>query len=70
MDAATAAHVADRDRDGAAAFATTVAFATGGNADAMPALFRAIEGRSELVSMFFGVYAGRVTFEELIAAVG
>ena len=69
VDAATADHVADRDRDGASAFATTVAFATGGNADAMPTLFRAIQGRPDLVSMFFGVYAGRVTFAELVAAV-
>lgn len=70
VDAATAAHVADRDRDGAAAFATTLAFATGGNADAMSAVFRALQGRPELISMFFGVYAGRVTIEELIAALG
>jgi 2-polyprenyl-6-methoxyphenol hydroxylase-like FAD-dependent oxidoreductase len=69
VDAATAAHVADRDRDGASAFATTLAFATGGNADAMRPVFRAMQGRPDSVSMFFGVYAGRVTIDELIAAV-
>ena len=69
MDAATAAHAADRDRDGAVAFETTIAFAKGGSSgDLMPVL-RAIAGRPDLVSMFYGVYAGRATVGELVAAV-
>ena len=70
VDAATAAHVADRDRDSAAAFATTVAFASGGSSNALLPALRMIQGRPELVSMFFGIYAGRVTVEQFVAAVG
>lgn len=69
VDAATEAHVARRDRDGATAFETTVAFATGGGGGALAPIFRAIHDRPELISMFFGVYAGRVGMGEFAAAV-
>lgn len=68
VDAATAAHVAARDRDGVAAFETTLAFAMGGDSSALLPVLRAVEGRPDLVSMFFGVYAGQVTLEEFVAA--
>lgn len=70
VDAATAAHVADRDRDGDPAFETTLRFAMGGNSATLLPVLRAIEGRPELISMFYGVYAGQVTMEEFVAAVG
>lgn len=70
VDTATAAHVADRDRDGAAAFATTVAFASGGSSNALLPALRMIQGRPESVSMFFGIYAGRVTVQQFLGAVG
>lgn len=66
--AATAAHVADRDRDTAAAFATTVAFASGGSTSALLPALRAIRHRPELATMFFGIYAGRITLEQFLAA--
>lgn len=68
VDAATAAHVAERDHDGAAAFETTVAFAKGGGSGALLPALRAVQGRPQLVSMFFGIYAGRVTIEQFLAA--
>lgn len=68
VDAATAAHVAQRDRDGAAAFETTVAFARGGSTGALLEALRSIQGRPRLVTMFFGIYAGRVTIEQFLAA--
>ena len=70
VDAATAAHAADRDRDGAPAFQTTLAFARGGNSAALLPLLRAIEHRPDLISMFYGIYAGQVTMAEFVAAVG
>ncbi|ACU71495.1 monooxygenase FAD-binding [Catenulispora acidiphila DSM 44928] len=70
VDASTAAHVADRDRDGATAFETTVAFAMGGNSSELLPVLRAIADRPDLVSMFYGIYAGRVTMDEFAAAVG
>lgn len=69
VDAATAAHVDQRDRDGATGFATTLAFAMGGGGGALGPVFRAIRGRPELISMFFGVYAGRVSLADFAAAV-
>ena len=70
VDAATAAHTADRDRDSAAAFETTLTFAMGGNSAALLPVLRAIEHRPELISMFYGIYAGQVTMEEFFAAAG
>jgi 2-polyprenyl-6-methoxyphenol hydroxylase-like FAD-dependent oxidoreductase len=70
VDEATAAHIARRDREGAAGFETTLAFATGGGGDALGPIFHAIKDRPELISMFFGVYAGRVPLGEFAAAVG
>jgi 2-polyprenyl-6-methoxyphenol hydroxylase-like FAD-dependent oxidoreductase len=69
LDAAMAAHVENRDREGAAAFATTLAFAMGGGGDALLPIFRAAQGRPELATLFFGVYAGRVSFDEFVGAV-
>jgi 2-polyprenyl-6-methoxyphenol hydroxylase-like FAD-dependent oxidoreductase len=69
VDAATAAHAEEQEREGAAAFATTLAFAMGGGGDALLPVFRAIQGRPELATLFFGVYAGRVSFEEFAGAV-
>jgi 2-polyprenyl-6-methoxyphenol hydroxylase-like FAD-dependent oxidoreductase len=68
VDAAVRAHVEQRDREGATAFATTVAFATGSGGDALGPMFRAIEGRPDLISLFFGVYAGRVPLADFAAA--
>ena len=68
VDAATAAHAADRDRDGGAAFETTLMFAMGGSSAALLPVLRAIESRPDLISMFYGVYAGQVTMEEFAAA--
>ena len=70
VDAATAAHTADRERDGATAFETTLTFARGGTSATLLPLLRAIEKRPELISMFYGVYAGQFTMEEFAAAVG
>jgi 2-polyprenyl-6-methoxyphenol hydroxylase-like FAD-dependent oxidoreductase len=70
VDEATAAHVIGRDRDGANGFETTLAFATGGGGDVLGPIFLAIKDRPELISMFFGVYAGRVALGEFAAAVG
>lgn len=67
VDAATAAHVADRDRESAAAFETTLTFAMGGTSKTLLPALRAIEGRPELISMFYGIYAGQVTLEEFKA---
>lgn len=69
VDAATAAHVEARDRAGATGFATTVAFATGATGDELLPVFRAIQDRPDLVSLFFGVYAGRVSTAEFGTAV-
>ena len=68
VDAATAAHVTARDRDGAAAFETTLAFAMGGDSIALLPVLRSLESRPDLVSMFYGVYAGQVTLGEFVAA--
>jgi 2-polyprenyl-6-methoxyphenol hydroxylase-like FAD-dependent oxidoreductase len=70
VDAATAAHVAARDRDGDAAFETTLAFAMGGNSSALLPLLRSVENRPDLISMFFGIYAGQVTLKEFVVAAG
>ncbi|WP_194915807.1 NAD(P)/FAD-dependent oxidoreductase [Catenulispora rubra] len=70
VDAATAAHAADRERSSGAAFETTLAFAMGGNSGALLPLLRAIEHRPELISMFYGIYAGQFTMGEFVAAVG
>ncbi|MBS2533969.1 FAD-dependent monooxygenase [Catenulispora sp. NF23] len=70
VDAATAAHCTDRERDSSAAFETTLTFAKGGNSAALLPLLRAIAGRPDLISMFYGIYAGQVTMEEFVAAVG
>jgi 2-polyprenyl-6-methoxyphenol hydroxylase-like FAD-dependent oxidoreductase len=70
VDAATAAHAADRERDTATAFETTLTFAMGGNSAALLPVLRAIESRPDLISMFYGIYAGQVTMEEFVAAVG
>jgi len=70
VDAATAAHVAARDRDGVAAFETTLAFAMGGNSGALLPVLRSVENRPDLISMFYGIYAGQVTLEEFVAAAG
>ncbi|MEY9930842.1 2-polyprenyl-6-methoxyphenol hydroxylase-like FAD-dependent oxidoreductase [Catenulispora sp. GP43] len=70
VDAATAAHTADRDRAGGAAFETTLTFAMGGNSAALLPALRAIESRPDLISMFYGIYAGQVTLEEFVAAAG
>jgi hypothetical protein len=70
VDAATAAHVADRDREGGRAFETTLTFARGGNSATLLPALRTIERRPDLISMFYGIYAGRVTLEEFVAAVG
>ncbi|GAA2015119.1 NAD(P)/FAD-dependent oxidoreductase [Catenulispora yoronensis] len=68
VDAALTEHGAERDRAGAVAFETTVAFAMGGSSGELLPLLRAIKGRPDLVSMFYGIYAGRVTMDELVAA--
>ena len=70
VDTATAAHVAARDQDGIAAFETTLALAMGGNSSALLPVLRSVEGRPDLISMFFGIYAGQVTLEEFVAAAG
>ncbi len=70
VDAATAAHSTDRERDGGAAFETTLTFARGGNSAALLPVLRKAEGRPDLISMFYGIYAGQVTMEEFVAAVG
>ncbi|MEY9855964.1 flavin-dependent dehydrogenase [Catenulispora sp. GAS73] len=70
VDAAMAAHGVDWERGGRAAFETTVAFAMGGNSARLLPVLRAIERRPELISMFYGVYAGQFTVEEFFAAVG
>jgi flavin-dependent dehydrogenase len=70
VDAATAAHVAARDRDGVAAFETTLAFAMGGNSSALLPVLRSVESRPDLISMFYGIYAGQVTLQEFVAAAG
>ncbi|MEZ0114954.1 2-polyprenyl-6-methoxyphenol hydroxylase-like FAD-dependent oxidoreductase [Catenulispora sp. EB89] len=70
VDAATAAHAADRNRATSAAFETTLTFAMGGNSGALLPLLRAIEHRPELISMFYGIYAGQFTMAEFATAVG
>ena len=70
LDAATATHAADRNRDSSAAFETTLTFAMGGNSAALVPLLRAIEHRPDLISMFYGIYAGQFTMEDFVAAVG
>ena len=70
VDVATAAHAADRERDSATAFETTLTFAMGGNSAALLPVLRKIESRPDLISMFYGIYAGQVTMEEFVAAVG